>query len=187
VEFADTLVVSKGDLVGADALGRLVAVLQALNPGAEIVQSAFGPVGSGLSADGAPKPTKSPARRDGRQRPKAALPPAAAAEDASRWVEGSPAAAKAAAEVGGPGAEAVVAGGDGAARSSYLPRFSDLVGVGRFSFAEAEKSPGWLRGLRGDRPTESEEFGISSFVFQVRGRGLGACGQAVRARARRCW
>jgi len=44
MEFADVLVLNKADLISADEKARLVAVLQALNPRADIVESNFGKV-----------------------------------------------------------------------------------------------------------------------------------------------
>ncbi|CAG2138249.1 Putative metal chaperone YciC [Cupriavidus yeoncheonensis] len=44
VEFADVIVLNKADLVGADALARLEAVLRAFNPRAEVIPASFGKV-----------------------------------------------------------------------------------------------------------------------------------------------
>jgi G3E family GTPase len=43
-----------------------------------------------------------------------------------------------------------------------------LLNTGLFSFERAERAPGWLREIRGERPSETEEYGISSFVFRAR-------------------
>lgn len=44
VEFADVIVLNKSDLVDADALARLEAILRALNPRADIVAASFGKI-----------------------------------------------------------------------------------------------------------------------------------------------
>jgi G3E family GTPase len=38
----------------------------------------------------------------------------------------------------------------------------------RFDFEQAAKSPGWMRVLRGEETSESEDYGISSFVYRAR-------------------
>jgi G3E family GTPase len=91
VEFADILVINKADLVSADALAELQAVLRHLNPDAEQIVTARGLV--------------APAR---------------------------------------------------------------ILGTHRFDFEKAEAAPGWQKELNGVHIPETEEYGISSFVYRAR-------------------
>jgi len=45
---------------------------------------------------------------------------------------------------------------------------NSILNTGLFDFTRASQAPGWLQELRGTHTPETVEFGISSFVFEVR-------------------
>ncbi len=51
------------------------------------------------------------------------------------------------------------------ARESSVP-LAEVLGTGRFQLSEAEAMPDWLATPRGQEETETEEYGISSFVYR---------------------
>jgi G3E family GTPase len=45
---------------------------------------------------------------------------------------------------------------------------TEILNTKRFNFRDAMLQPGWLQELRGEHTPESEEYGISSFVYRRR-------------------
>lgn len=91
VEFANVIMINKADLVDADMLAKLAAILHTLNPDAKIIYSSYGKVD-----------------------------------------------------------------------------LAEILNTGSFDFEKAAEAPGWLKELRGEHIPETEEYGISSFVYRSR-------------------
>lgn len=91
IEFCDVLLISKTDLISAEKLAELTAVLRKLNATAEIIPMAKG----------------------------------------------------------------------------HVP-LTKVLNTGKFNFDKAQQAPGWLKELRGEHTPETEEYGISSFVYRAR-------------------
>ena len=43
-----------------------------------------------------------------------------------------------------------------------------ILGTGSFNYEKASQNPGWMQEIRGSHTPETEEFGISSFVYRAR-------------------
>ncbi|MEC8474828.1 MAG: GTP-binding protein, partial [Planctomycetota bacterium] len=52
-------------------------------------------------------------------------------------------------------------------RESRVP-IQEVMGTGRFQLSEAESAPGWLSVPRGEEESETDEYGISHFVYSSR-------------------
>ncbi|MFT3763330.1 MAG: GTP-binding protein [Pseudoxanthomonas sp.] len=52
-------------------------------------------------------------------------------------------------------------------RNGELP-LEEILDTKRFDFVRAQLAPGWMKELRGEHTPETEEYGISSFVFDAR-------------------
>ena len=53
------------------------------------------------------------------------------------------------------------------AEHSRVP-LHELINTGRFDLAQAQQAPGWMKVMRGEETSETDEYGIRNFVFRAR-------------------